>query len=1200
MVSTTMAAETVEQKRSYNLPKGDATTTLDLFAEVSGQHIIFMVAKVRGVQTNAVVGEYSSTEALACMLNDTELLMIKDADSGAFIISRRQTGSSPRDPHKVGSNDNTNPGTNPMKRSSVFSRAVAILGLLATQSVDAQTAATPTPAPPDLLAAATLELSPFIVNADRDQGYVATSTLAGTRLRTPLNEVGASITAVTKDFMNDIGAINANQLLQYLGNTEIGGVEGNYSAAGATTDGMRSDAGNLSAPQNTNRVRGLGTASSTRNFFTSPIGFDEYNVDRVELVRGPNAILFGLGNPAGILNYNTVQPLFDRNKYKLGLRFDDNGTQRVTVDANVVIKPKVLALRFAWLNDNEQFKQKPSYDRDLRQYAALEFRPFRNTVLRINGEKGRVEANRVSPTLPGDGITPFFELGQPIRSSALESTNVSQTYRGTTGVYYDPNIISYTLVPMLNANGTNALPATGGIQTRRVPADSKNAPAIGFNAARPLYQLVPNYVFQTLTNLSIADWRKINFSGDLGRQDDELSAFTVSLQQTAWRDRVGLELAFDQQVDDSHFNNGMWFTTGRMLSIDGNAVLPDGSPNPNFRRPYVRDANSQDQLRNSRNSEARATAFLNYDFRDNARVWGKWLGQHTISALYSESVSELGTYSRDTGWAVTQGLIDVTGQSRTGDGRNVVTPIYYVGPATTSLAGLSYTAPQFGPLVPDQQFTIRVWDKPTQTWIDRSYTTSNDWLRAAQKSRSEVASKAVSWKGDWLDNHLHTVVGWRRDDVEVFSVSAPVSLTKAGLDMGPGLFDLPASGVQAGGELMTWSAVGMVPRRLLPLPWGGEMRLHYNQSKNFAPGANRFDIFNRPVAQPNGKTRDIGFSIDLPGRKLSFAINWFENSLNATDSPLGSGTTGIAARLTQEEVFMLNRLQDAVDAHYISASLASSFGTPPDGTISLFNIQRPANSTQDWTRAETTTVVSTADRMAKGLEIELTYNPTSRLRIAANVARQQTFSTNTDPSFRAYMALREPQMRNLFPYPRLISAVPASYLRSDGTIDPARVPATETFGAWYDANIGRLVQKALDEEGGPQSEQREWRANVIANYQFAQSAWALLRNFNLGGALRWQSKAALGFPLVTNSAGAVVNDVKHPYYSSATLNGDLWVGYHRRLMENKIGWQVQLNVRNAYASSGSLLPINTQFDGTIASMRVAPPRTWILTNTFSF
>src|SRR4051812_48484641 len=75
----------------------------------------------------------------------------------------------------------------------------------------------------------TLQLSPFEVRADTDNGYLATSAQSGTRLRSELKDIAASVSVVTKDFMNDIGARNLEDLLTYTTNTEVGGISGNFS-----------------------------------------------------------------------------------------------------------------------------------------------------------------------------------------------------------------------------------------------------------------------------------------------------------------------------------------------------------------------------------------------------------------------------------------------------------------------------------------------------------------------------------------------------------------------------------------------------------------------------------------------------------------------------------------------------------------------------------------------------------------------------------------------------------------------------------------------------------------------------------------------------------------------------------------------------------------------------------------------------------
>ncbi len=108
---------------------------------------------------------------------------------------------------------------------------LASLALAGTWPLAAQTAA---PAPAAQQPEATNEevviLTPFEVTSESDTGYVATDTLAGTRIRTELKDIGSAVSVVTKDLMNDIGATDSGTLLQYTTNTEVAGTRGTYSA----------------------------------------------------------------------------------------------------------------------------------------------------------------------------------------------------------------------------------------------------------------------------------------------------------------------------------------------------------------------------------------------------------------------------------------------------------------------------------------------------------------------------------------------------------------------------------------------------------------------------------------------------------------------------------------------------------------------------------------------------------------------------------------------------------------------------------------------------------------------------------------------------------------------------------------------------------------------------------------------------------
>jgi len=81
-------------------------------------------------------------------------------------------------------------------------------------------------------AAKEAKMEPFTVTAGEDKGYTATSTLAGTRVRTDLKDISSSISVVTDQFLKDTGATNNQALLTYSANTEVAGLNKNPSAGG--------------------------------------------------------------------------------------------------------------------------------------------------------------------------------------------------------------------------------------------------------------------------------------------------------------------------------------------------------------------------------------------------------------------------------------------------------------------------------------------------------------------------------------------------------------------------------------------------------------------------------------------------------------------------------------------------------------------------------------------------------------------------------------------------------------------------------------------------------------------------------------------------------------------------------------------------------------------------------------------------------
>ncbi|MEO6993036.1 MAG: TonB-dependent receptor plug domain-containing protein, partial [Lacunisphaera sp.] len=142
-------------------------------------------------------------------------------------------------------------------------------------------------------------LSPFQVTTS-NTGYYSANTMSGTRFNTKLDDLASSITIMTKDQMSDFAMLDMNDVFLYVGGTQGTGTYTDYSLDrnGSISDNVSSN------PTQANRIRGIGAANiALGNIETmGRVPIDPITVESVEISRGPNANVFGLGNPSGTVN----------------------------------------------------------------------------------------------------------------------------------------------------------------------------------------------------------------------------------------------------------------------------------------------------------------------------------------------------------------------------------------------------------------------------------------------------------------------------------------------------------------------------------------------------------------------------------------------------------------------------------------------------------------------------------------------------------------------------------------------------------------------------------------------------------------------------------------------------------------------------------------------------------------------------------
>src|SRR5688572_994101 len=200
----------------------------------------------------------------------------------------------------------------PLVRRPAAVLVLVALGFASTEAM-AQNAA-PRVNPPSEDQA--VELNPFVVSSTTDTGYLASNTLAGSRMNTELRNVASVVSVFTPEFMSDLAATSIGDLMEYGLNTQVDLGAGDFNHQGdqnSVADGV--------GTQKNFRVRGQESTVSME-YFGQAGPLDTYNLERAELSSGPNAILFGTGAAGGLLNLSLKRPNFRRasldNKLVLG------------------------------------------------------------------------------------------------------------------------------------------------------------------------------------------------------------------------------------------------------------------------------------------------------------------------------------------------------------------------------------------------------------------------------------------------------------------------------------------------------------------------------------------------------------------------------------------------------------------------------------------------------------------------------------------------------------------------------------------------------------------------------------------------------------------------------------------------------------------------------------------------------------------
>lgn len=687
-----------------------------------------------------------------------------------------------------------------------------------------------------------VELSPFVVSEDSEIGYLATETLSGSRLRTQLGDVAASIDVLTEEFLQDVAAVDLYDALDLVGNVSTWEKSGGISEA--------ENAVWFSSPY---MARGFQTSAVTADFFSLGKGpLDFYNRTNITVARGPNAILYGIGSPGGIVNATRNRPLFGKDLTELQLRFDEHESFRATFDLSREVIDDKLAVRVALLYDDRNEFLKPAGHLRKGIYGAVTYRPFAKTSISVMVERGSEDRTFRFTNMNYDAITPWQNAGSPTYSGFNNNPPIDQTFGS--GLDRDRRmallISGQPEIPILNWQNM--------ARTERFEL-AANYPVPQVNQVRST-----GFTGDT----AIWDYEEVQLSGSSRYRELDWEDYAIFITQELFVPELNLELAFNRVETEYLLSDafGHFF-----LQMDANELLPNGAPNPNFGVPYVESDRTHVTTEISTSDTARATLSYVLDL-NSKRIGGFGLGRYNLLALFEEN-------RRNSLFAAFRRAYDVPLSGFPAN--NLNNPQNRVRTRTYVETALTPAGANVEPYYQDD-FTPIDRDGVSDAWYRHTSPRDIDDTRSSYV----LALQAFLWQSDQGFDRVILTAGYRNDretsQRKEYVANGGVfqgalwrgdpfkadSATREAIWDGTYNFGTLGDKTITEEPTKTYSAVFKATK---------DISFFYNFSDVMISASSLFtDIYDDPVGATFGETQDFGLRFSLLGGKVNATFTAFE------------------------------------------------------------------------------------------------------------------------------------------------------------------------------------------------------------------------------------------------------------------------------------------------------------------------------------
>lgn len=222
-------------------------------------------------------------------------------------------------------------------RSTIPAFAALLTALCTPSVVQAATASNSAPSGPE---EERVRMDGIEVRASK----VATESSIGTKINSSLLTVPQSVTVITEAEMEARGVQNLNDAVSYSAGVrpESGGMDSRTETMTIRGYSVSGFGGGTNSNIYLDGLRGLSGGQWTSS------SFDPFGLERVEVVKGPSAVLYGQVSPGGLINVVSKRPTKDRLQ-QVAVQYSSHATIQGSFDVGAGLASDTLQVRLVGL-----------------------------------------------------------------------------------------------------------------------------------------------------------------------------------------------------------------------------------------------------------------------------------------------------------------------------------------------------------------------------------------------------------------------------------------------------------------------------------------------------------------------------------------------------------------------------------------------------------------------------------------------------------------------------------------------------------------------------------------------------------------------------------------------------------------------------------------------------------------------------------